>query len=64
MFRRGLVTALAAVAAETFPELLARDANGTIETVRYHLLIRLLLSEVQRLERELADVRRRLDDKR
>lgn len=50
--------------AETFPELLARDANGTIETVRYHLLIPLLLSEVQRLERELADVRQRLDDKR
>ena len=38
--------------------------TARFETVRYHLLIPLLLSEVQRLERELADVRRRLDDKR
>ena len=38
--------------AETFPELLVRDADGRPQTVRYHLLTPLLLAEVQRLERE------------
>ncbi len=38
--------------AETFPELLVRDAEGRAQTVRYHLLTPLLLAEVQRLERE------------
>ncbi len=38
--------------AETFPELLVRDADGQPQTVRYHLLAPLLLAEVQRLERE------------
>jgi hypothetical protein len=38
--------------AETFPELLVRDAEGRVQTVRYHLLTPLLLAEVQRLERE------------
>jgi hypothetical protein len=38
--------------ATTFPELVARDEEGRPWTVRYHLLTPLLLSEVQRLERE------------
>jgi len=39
--------------AEVMPELVARDADGQIETVKYHLLSPLLLAEVQRLRREL-----------
>ncbi|HWV57805.1 MAG TPA: tail fiber domain-containing protein [Longimicrobiales bacterium] len=38
---------------EVMPELVARDADGQIETVKYHLLAPLLLAEVQRLRREL-----------
>lgn len=38
--------------AQTFPELLVRDADGKPQTVRYHLLTPLLLAEVQRLARE------------
>ena len=40
--------------AETFPELLVRDADGRPQTVRYHLLTPLLLAEVQRLEQARA----------
>ena len=36
------------------PDLVSRDASGTIHTVRYHALAPLLLAEVQRLERERA----------
>jgi hypothetical protein len=36
------------------PELVARGADGQIETVKYHILPTLLLAEVQRLEREAA----------
>lgn len=38
--------------AETFPELVVRDAEGRPQTVRYQFLPPLLLAEVQRLERE------------
>lgn len=38
--------------ADVLPELVARGADGQIETVKYHVLPTLLLSEVQRLERE------------
>lgn len=40
--------------AEVFPELVVRDADGQVQTVRYHFLAPLLLAEVQRLERERA----------
>lgn len=38
--------------AETMPELVVRDDQGQVQTVRYHFLPPLLLAEVQRLERE------------
>jgi hypothetical protein len=54
--------------AESFPELLVRDERGEPWTVRYHLLVPLLVAEVQRLERErvrrdqeLLELRERLD---
>lgn len=40
--------------AAVFPELVVRDADGQVQTVRYHFLAPLLLAEVQRLERERA----------
>ncbi len=40
--------------ADVFPELVVRNADGQIQTVRYHFLAPLLLAEVQRLERERA----------
>ena len=40
--------------AAVLPELVAHDAAGEIETVKYHILPTLLLAEVQRLERERA----------
>jgi Chaperone of endosialidase len=45
---------------EVLPDLVVRDAQGRVETVRYHFLNTLLLAEVQRLERERADQHRRL----
>jgi hypothetical protein len=47
--------------AETFPELLVRDADGRPQTVRYHLLPPLLLAEIQRLERERDAQARQLE---
>ena len=46
--------------AEVYPELVARSADGSIETVKYHVLPTLLLAEVQRLERERAALAREL----
>jgi hypothetical protein len=40
--------------AEVYPDLVAHSADGSIETVKYHVLPTLLLAEVQRLERERA----------
>jgi Chaperone of endosialidase len=45
---------------EVLPDLVVRDAQGRVETVRYHFLNTLLLAEVQRLERERADQQRHL----
>jgi Chaperone of endosialidase len=46
--------------AEVYPELVVRDAEGAPETVRYHLLPALLLSELQRQaaekDRQLAEL--------
>ena len=50
---------------EVFPELVVHDARGRPETVKYHLLVPLLLNEMQRLnerhEAEIAALRRRLE---
>ena len=50
------------------PELVVRDEQGAPFTVRYHLLVPLLVAEVQRLEqaraagaREIQELRQRLD---
>jgi len=40
--------------ADVLPELVARNSDGEIETVKYHVLPTLLLAEIQRLERERA----------
>ena len=50
--------------AATFPELVVFDAEGRPETVKYHLLVPLLLGEVQRLEGRLAAVPLLLDEVR
>jgi hypothetical protein len=46
--------------AKVFPDLVARSADGQIETVKYQLLDSLLLNEVQRQEREIRDLKERL----
>jgi hypothetical protein len=48
--------------AEVFPELVVYDARGRPETVKYHLLVPLLLNEMQRLERRVEAAERRWDD--
>ncbi len=40
-----------------FPDLVARDKDGKIETVKYHLLASLLLNEFQKQHAALAQVR-------
>lgn len=42
------------------PELVARSKDGEIETVMYHELPAILLNEIQRLEKRIADLERRL----
>src|SRR5262249_41630858 len=46
--------------AEVFPDLVARDADGAIETVKYQLLDSLLLNEMQKLNVEVAQLKARL----
>jgi hypothetical protein len=38
-----------------------RSADGQIETVKYQVLDSMLLNEVQRLEREVQDLRAQLE---
>ena len=47
---------------EVFPELVVHDAQGRPETVKYHLLVPLLLNELQRLERRVEAAEQRRDD--
>jgi hypothetical protein len=47
--------------AEAFPDLVARSADGRIETVKYQMLDALLLNEVQRQEAEIRALKERLD---
>ena len=46
---------------EVLPELVIFDADGRPSAVRYHLLIPLLLEELQRQERTIEDQRERLE---
>lgn len=39
--------------AEVYPDLVARSADGQIETVKYQVLTPMLLNELQRQEKEL-----------
>ncbi len=45
---------------EVLPELVARDKDGEIETVLYHELPAMLLNEIQRLEKRVAELEKRL----
>jgi hypothetical protein len=42
-------------------DLIARSADGQIETVKYQLLDSMLLNEVQRQQTEIQDLRRRTE---
>jgi hypothetical protein len=45
---------------QVYPDLVARSADGQIESVRYQVLDSMLLNEVQRLNRENRDLQQRL----
>lgn len=47
--------------AEVFPELVVFNEDGAPETVKYHLLSSMLLNELQRQNREMGELRRRLE---
>ena len=49
--------------AEVFPELAVLNADGTPETVKYHLLAPLLLNELQHQSKVHREERRRLDQR-
>jgi len=46
--------------ADVFPDLVARSADGQIETVKYQLLDSLLLNEVQRQQAEIGTQREQI----
>jgi hypothetical protein len=46
--------------AEVYPDLVARSANGQIETVKYQVLDSMLLNEVQRQQRQIEALEKRL----
>jgi hypothetical protein len=47
--------------AEVYPDLVARSADGQIETVKYQLLDPMLLNELQRQQAEIRDLEQRLN---
>jgi hypothetical protein len=47
--------------AEVYPDLVARSANGQIDSVKYQLLDPLLLNEVQRQQTEIRGLQERID---
>jgi hypothetical protein len=47
--------------AEVYPNLVARSADGQIETVKYQVLDSMLLNEVQRLNKENQSLQQRLE---
>src|SRR5207253_7188545 len=46
--------------AEVYPDLVARSADGQIETVKYQVLDSMLLNEIQRQARVIEDLEKRL----
>ena len=50
--------------AEVYPELVIYDDSGAPYTVRYHLLVPLLLAELQRQDRENAEQRAEIEELR
>src|SRR6516162_6470451 len=48
--------------ADVFPDLVARSADGQIETVKYQVLDSLLLNEVQRQQAEIASLKGQIKD--
>ena len=50
---------LAEEVAAVYPELVTRTATGHVQTVKYQELIPMLLNELQRQQRELAELRAR-----
>ncbi len=50
--------------AEIYPDLVARQADGTIETVQYHKLSAMLLNELQKQQRHIAAQEQELTDLR
>jgi hypothetical protein len=46
---------------EVYPDLVARSADGQIETVKYQVLDSLLLNEVQRQQREIDQLKQQND---
>ena len=47
--------------AEVYPGLVVHNRSGEIETVQYHKLIPMLLNELQKQERQIADLKERLE---
>jgi hypothetical protein len=50
--------------AEVYPELVVRDTAGAVQTVSYHILPALLLNELQRQQREIAELRTIIEELR
>lgn len=50
--------------AEVYPDLVAHSSDGQIETVKYQVLDSMLLNEVQREQREIGELQRKLDEQR
>jgi hypothetical protein len=46
--------------AEVYPDLVARSADGQIETVKYQVLDSMLLNDVQRQQKEIRGLQERL----
>ena len=44
-----------------YPGLVTKEADGKVESVQYHELIPMLLNEVQRRHREIAELTARLE---
>ena len=51
---------IAKEAAEVYPELVVRNDEGEVQTVQYHKLNSMLLNEVQKQHRQIADLTDRL----
>jgi hypothetical protein len=50
--------------AEVYPDLVARSADGQIETVKYQELDSMLINEVQRLQADIGKLQEQLEDQR